>query len=75
MRAGPLTMSHIDSANQEVCAQLLCLCYSVSTLRRLPTYVRSTFMLRKILFGCYCMSIVVLHWYGFLLIVQYADTD
>ena len=54
MRAGPPTMSHIDSANQELCAQLLRLCYSVSMLRRLPIYVRSTFTLRKLLFGCYC---------------------
>ena len=27
--------------------------YSVRTLRRLPIYVHSTFMLRKLLFGCY----------------------
>ena len=47
-------MSHIDSVNQEACAQLLRLCYSVSTLRRLPIYVRSTLTLRKLLFGCYC---------------------
>ena len=47
------TMSHIDSVNQEVCAQLLYLCYSVNILHRLPTYVHSTFTLRKLLFGCY----------------------
>ena len=32
------------------------LCYSVSTLRRLPIYVRSRLTLRKLLFGCYCIS-------------------
>ena len=37
-RAGPPTMSHTDSANQEACAQLLCLYYHVSMLRRLPIY-------------------------------------
>ena len=31
--AGPPTMSHIDSSDQEVSAQLLRLCYGVSTLR------------------------------------------
>ena len=36
-------MLHIDSANLEVCAQLLSLCYCVNTLLRLPTYIRSTF--------------------------------
>ena len=56
-RAGPPTMSHIDSVNQEVWAQLLPLCCSVNTLHRLPTYVHvrsTTFTLRKLLFGCYC---------------------
>ena len=43
-------MSHIDSANQEVCAQLLRLHYGVSTLRRFPNCVRSTFTLRKLFF-------------------------
>ena len=39
-------MSHIDSVNQEVWAQLLRLCYSVNMLlRRLPTYIGSTFTL------------------------------
>ena len=47
MWAGPPTMSHIDSANQEVCAQLLRLCYTVNTLRRVPTYVHSMFTLHS----------------------------
>ena len=46
--AGPPTMSHIDSTNQEVCVQLLHLHYGVSTLLgRLPLYIRSTRTLHK----------------------------
>ena len=56
-RAGPPTMSHTDSANQEACAQLLRLYYSVGTLRRFPIYIRNMLMLRKLLFGYYCTSI------------------
>ena len=44
-------MSHIDSVNREVCAQLLRLCYSVNTLCRLHTLT-----LGKLSFGCYCIT-------------------
>ena len=56
-------MSHIDSANQRACAQLLRLYYSVSMLRRLPIYVRNTLTLRKLLFGYYCMYLDLPHSY------------
>ena len=58
MRAGPPTMSYIDSANQEVCTQLLRLHYGVCTLHRLPNYVRITFTLHKLFF----LSATVTFW-------------
>ena len=58
-RAGPPTVSHTDSANQEAaCAQLLCLYYHVSMLRRLPIYICNTLRLRKHLFDYYCKIVM-----------------
>lgn len=60
-QAGLPTMSHIDSANQEVCAQPLRLHYGVNTLRRLPIYVHTMFTLRKLLLAATVHKSSIVH--------------
>ena len=50
MRAGLPTISHVNSANQEVCKQQLCLCYS-------------TVLIRCVVFLSICMYVVCLNFY------------